>query len=94
MADGLRRIGLCSSGLAAASRSTIPTTEPSDAGCLSVNLAGITEIGQMLGVSRQRASQLVASENFPKPMDRLASGPVWKRSAVEKWAAAQGRELR
>lgn len=57
-------------------------------------LAGITEIGQMLGVSRQRASQLVASEGFPKPMDRLASGPVWKRSAVEKWAAAQGRELR
>ena len=52
-----------------------------------MRLAGITEIGQMLGVSRQRASQLVVSKGFPKPLGRVAAGPIWKRSDVERWAA-------
>lgn len=47
---------------------------------------GITEIAAMLGVSRQRASQLVATKGFPKPAERLAMGPMWKRAAVERWA--------
>ena len=27
-----------------------------------------------------------ASEGFPKPLERLAAGPVWRHSAVERWA--------
>lgn len=56
-----------------------------------MNLAGISEIGEMLGVSRQRAFQLAASKGFPEPLDRLASGPVWKRSDVERWARQRRR---
>jgi predicted DNA-binding transcriptional regulator AlpA len=56
-----------------------------------MNLAGITEIATMLGVSKQRASQLVASKGFPAPLERLAAGPVWRRSAVERWAEKVGR---
>lgn len=56
-----------------------------------MRLLGVTEIGDLLGVSRQRAAQLAASKGFPKPLDRLASGPVWKRQAVEKWARERGR---
>lgn len=52
-----------------------------------MKLAGITEIASMLGVSKQRAAQLGASDGFPKPLDRIAAGPVWRRSDVERWAA-------
>ena len=31
---------------------------------------------------------------FPAPEVELASGRVWKREAVEKWAEKAGRELR
>lgn len=57
-------------------------------------LAGISEIAEMLGVSKQRVTQLAASEGFPRPLERLAAGPVWRRSAVEKWAEKTGREVK
>ncbi len=51
-----------------------------------MRLAGIREIAELLGVSRQRASQLAQSKSFPPPLDRIAQGPVWRRSDVERWA--------
>jgi prophage regulatory protein len=51
-----------------------------------MNLVGLTEIGAMLGVTRQRASQLAEHKNFPKPLDRIAAGPIWRRETVERWA--------
>lgn len=51
-----------------------------------VKLAGISEIAALLSVSRQRANQLAKREDFPRPLDRLASGPVWRRSDIERWA--------
>ena len=50
-----------------------------------MNLAGTTEIAAMLGVSKQRASQIIQQPNFPKPVDVLARGGVWRRSDVERW---------
>jgi hypothetical protein len=51
-----------------------------------MRLAGMAEIQQMLGgVSRQRASEIVARPGFPAPLDTLASGRVWSRDAVEAW---------
>jgi prophage regulatory protein len=50
------------------------------------HLVGTTEIGRMLMVSRQRADQISKEyEDFPKPEATLASGRIWKRSAVERW---------
>ena len=61
-----------------------------------MNLAGITEIGAMLGVTKQRASQLVVKKGFPARLDDppLKMGPVWKRQTVVRWAEKQGREVR
>jgi predicted DNA-binding transcriptional regulator AlpA len=54
-------------------------------------LMGTTEIAQLLGVSRQRAGQLAATEGFPEPIARLAAGPIWRRADVERWAREAGR---
>jgi predicted DNA-binding transcriptional regulator AlpA len=51
-----------------------------------VTLAGIREIADLLGVSRQRANQIAATKTFPKPLARLAMGPVWRLSDVKTWA--------
>ena len=60
-----------------------------------MNLVGTTGIAEMLGVSRQRANQIANTKGFPKRLDNppLASGPVWKRDTVEKWAAKNGRTI-
>jgi prophage regulatory protein len=51
-----------------------------------MRLAGIREAAEILGVSRQRVNQLERLKGFPKPLDRIAAGPVWRRADVEKWA--------
>ena len=54
-------------------------------------LMGSHEIAAMLGVSRQRAQQITARKDFPKPYDVLHMGKVWRRGAVETWAREHGR---
>lgn len=58
-------------------------------------LVGITEISHILGVSRQRASELARSPKFPKPVTELASGPVWIAPNisrfVDEWERRPGR---
>jgi hypothetical protein len=51
-----------------------------------VKLAGIRELSEVLGVSRQRAGQIAEKPDFPKPLDRIAAGPVWKMDDVKAWA--------
>jgi ATP-dependent Clp protease ATP-binding subunit ClpA/predicted DNA-binding transcriptional regulator AlpA len=52
-------------------------------------LVGAAEIAEMLGVSRQRVAQLMATQSdFPAPEVELAGGRVWSRHAVESWIAA------
>lgn len=50
-------------------------------------LAGLAEIAGLKGVSRSRASQVVAHPEFPEPVDRLAMGPVWLEADVKKFLA-------
>ncbi|GIM87885.1 hypothetical protein Sar04_46210 [Salinispora arenicola] len=53
-----------------------------------MRLAGMSEIQQLLGgVSRQRASEIVARPGFPVPLDTLATGRIWARDAVVAWIA-------
>lgn len=56
-------------------------------------LVGTHEIAAMLGVSRQRAQQITARKDFPKPYDVLHMGKVWKRRTFEQWARDQGRAV-
>lgn len=46
---------------------------------------GVTEIGELLGVSRQRANKLAARADFPPPVAQTKAGRVWERAAVVEW---------
>jgi hypothetical protein len=58
-------------------------------------LAGVSEIADILGVTRQRASALAKTTDFPAPVATLASGPVWTRPSlnrfVDTWPRRDGR---
>jgi prophage regulatory protein len=58
---------------------------------MALDLVGVAEITQMLGVSRQYVDRLTRGSGFPVPEAELASGRVWKREDVESWARATGR---
>lgn len=54
------------------------------------------EVAEMLGVTRQRVHQLLASNRrFPQPFMRLGSGPLWIADAIRKfereWRRRPGR---
>jgi predicted DNA-binding transcriptional regulator AlpA len=53
---------------------------------MSHHLVGVKEIADMLGVTSARVVQLASAyEDFPLPEVVLASGRVWKRTAIERW---------
>jgi predicted DNA-binding transcriptional regulator AlpA len=57
-----------------------------------LDLVGLSEIAEMLGLSRQRVHQLVdTDETFPKTVAEINAGRIWRRSDVERWARRVGR---
>jgi hypothetical protein len=56
-------------------------------------LLGAAELGVLLGVSRQRVSQLTGKRWFPAPVTRLAMGAVWELVDIERLVSGRGREL-
>ena len=55
------------------------------------HLVGLTEIAEMLGVSRQYTDRLVRQDGFPAAEAVITAGRIWKREDVEAWAKATGR---
>lgn len=53
-------------------------------------LAGLAEAAEILGVSKRSAVQYAKRADFPEPLARLASGPVWDAAAVEAWGTEHG----
>jgi hypothetical protein len=57
--------------------------------------AGVSEIAQLLDVSKQRVSELRRLPGFPAPVAELAAGPVWHRSMLQRfidtWERKPGR---
>jgi len=54
-----------------------------------VDVVGVPEVAQILGVSRQRVYQLMGSyDDFPVPLATLAVGRIWSRQAIEEWSRA------
>lgn len=49
-------------------------------------LMSAAEIGQELGVSRQRVHKLRSMSGFPAPLAELRGGAVWDAAAVRKFA--------
>ena len=47
----------------------------------------------MLGVSRQRISQITTHRDFPAPVVVLRMGKVWDLADVRRWAKEHGRTL-
>jgi predicted DNA-binding transcriptional regulator AlpA len=56
-----------------------------------VELVGLTEVGEMLGVSREHADELAQAPDFPPPIGLLRAGPIWERDDVVAWARLTGR---
>ena len=48
---------------------------------------GVAEIAEMLVVERNSAWRYTRRSDFPEPIARPASGPIWRRLDVEAWAA-------
>ena len=58
-------------------------------------LVGVAEIAELLGVSKQRVSELRREEWFPPPLRELAAGPVWTHDSIKRfvktWPRKPGR---
>jgi serine/threonine protein kinase len=57
-----------------------------------MRMGGVTEVAEMLGVSRQRLAKLRERADFPDPLGELAQGPVWDLDAVEVWNGSGSRQ--
>lgn len=55
------------------------------------HLMGVTEIADLLNVTRQRVHQLRSLEEFPEPTANIAAGAIWEREVIEAWARDTGR---
>jgi len=56
-------------------------------------MLGNAELGRLLGVTRQRVSQIVSGPDFPRPRFTLIMGSVWALDDVQEWADRKGRTL-
>ena len=50
-----------------------------------------TEIAEMLGITRPRASQLTRTAGFPAPVKTQRRSKWWNREQIEAWARRHGR---
>jgi len=55
-------------------------------------LVGVAEVADLLGVSKQRVSELRDSPRFPAPASDLRSGPVWTRATIERFVESWERK--
>jgi predicted nucleotidyltransferase len=50
-----------------------------------LDVVGVAEVSELLGVSKARVRQLARTLGFPEPAARLAAGPIWERSDIRRW---------
>lgn len=58
-----------------------------------MRLMGPAEIGDRLGLSRQRVYILTNRYDFPRPRWELAMGKIWWAGDVEAWIAERRPDL-
>lgn len=58
----------------------------------TLKVVGTSEVAALLGVHAVTVSKWTRGVNsFPAPDAQLASGPVWRRSTIDRWAVKTGR---
>src|SRR5436305_5791076 len=63
------------------------SVRPDSYGCrVQLRLAGLAEVAELLAVSRRTASRYTARPDFPAPVSRLRSGPIWLEDDILAWA--------
>jgi prophage regulatory protein len=60
---------------------------------VTTEIIGAAEVGRMFGVGRQRVQQIVTGAGFPRPLQVLTAGKVWRTADVKAWAEARGRNV-
>jgi hypothetical protein len=55
------------------------------------DLVGVSELADLLHVTKQRISKLAATGDFPRPIATLAAGPIWRKNAIARFAEAWER---
>jgi hypothetical protein len=68
--------------IAEISRAILNTVNTEPLELATNDLAGIGELAEVLGVTKQRVHQLARSDGFPKPVANLRATPVYLRSEV------------
>jgi len=53
-----------------------------------IRFMGAAEIGERLGVGRNRVYQITRDRDFPEPYQTFAMGSIWLAEDVEAWIAA------
>jgi len=56
-----------------------------------MKLGGVSEIANVLGVSRQQVANLKERPDFPEPIAEIASGPIWDLDQFERWVSSGAR---
>lgn len=58
-----------------------------------MELVGIAEIAELLGLSRQRVHVIIRTKSdFPKPVAELSAGKIWMKRDVDAWISRSGRK--
>lgn len=53
---------------------------------MRLDLVGVAEIAEILGVSRQRVHAISKThDDFPAPVAELSAGRIWLRKDIESW---------
>jgi hypothetical protein len=58
----------------------------------ALELVGVIAAAEILGVSKQRVSQLAAQGKTPRPLGRIdGRAPLWRREVIEAFARERSR---
>lgn len=57
-------------------------------------VVGAAELEYLLGVSQQRAFQLINHREFPQPWVHLRAAKLWLMDDIERWAREHDRNLK
>lgn len=52
-----------------------------------LELVGVHEAAQLLGISKSALAERRRSRSFPEPLAQLRCGPIWLRSAIDAYNA-------